>query len=590
MSILVTGATGTIGSLIVQGLARQGANVKALVRKVGKAAFPAGVTEVVGDLTDVGSLRQAFVSVRTLFLLNAVTPDEVTQAMLALNLAREAGIERIVYLSVIHADLYCDVPHFAGKSTVERMIDSLELPATILRPAYFMQNDGQLRALIEAYGVYPMPIGAAGVAMVDTRDIADVAVAELLRRDRALAALPRVTLELAGPDALTGAAAAAIWSETLQRKIVYGGDDLAAFEAQMANHAPTWMAYDMRLMMARIQQHGMAPAAGTKISLEELLGRPLHSYRDMVGELAAPPDVPQAQQFVDTLRAEYRATIPMTGTPDPVGHVLTLAIPATGPAREIPARLYTPVGADGQQRLPIIVFAHGGGFISGDLDTHDVLVRTIANRAHALVLSVDYRLAPEHPFPAGLEDVYAALQWAATNAEGIGGDPTRIAVCGDSAGGNLAAATTLLARERRGPRLAAQWLMYPMLGTQLANGSWQKYGATHFPTREATQQIIAAYVPSDVFIDNPLVAPLGASHHALPKALVQLAEFDPLQDEGRDYASRLAQEGIEAHAIVYAGQVHGFMQYYKDQQNHSRGEAAIDEGIAFLQAAFNSKS
>lgn len=144
MSILVTGATGTVGSLVTQGLADAGAQVKALVRQQGKRSFPAGVTEVVADLTDVASMRAALASVRTLFLLNAVTPDEVTQALIALNLAKEAGIERIVYLSVIHADTYTNVPHFTGKHTVERMIESLEIPATILRPAYFMQNEGMV--------------------------------------------------------------------------------------------------------------------------------------------------------------------------------------------------------------------------------------------------------------------------------------------------------------------------------------------------------------------------------------------------------------------------------------------------------------
>ncbi|NKI94894.1 NmrA/HSCARG family protein [Rhizobacter sp. SG703] len=287
MSILVTGATGAIGSLVVQGLARQGAAVRALVRSPGKAALPAGVTEVVADMTDVPSMRRALSGVRTLFLLNAVTPDEVTQAVLALSLAREAGIERIVYLSVIHADRFTDVPHFTGKHTVERMIDDLDLPATVLRPAYFMQNDRQVQAVIEGYGVYPMPIGSAGVAMVDTRDVADVAVAELLRRDRAEQPLPRLTLEVVGPDAFTGESAAAVWSEVLGREIRYGGDDLHAFEAQLATAAPGWMAFDMRLMMSRIQRHGMQPAAGTVRQLEALLGRPLRRYAALARELVA---------------------------------------------------------------------------------------------------------------------------------------------------------------------------------------------------------------------------------------------------------------------------------------------------------------
>jgi uncharacterized protein YbjT (DUF2867 family) len=288
MSILVTGATGTIGSLVVQGLACEGAAVKALVRTPGKAALPAGATEVVADLADVPSMRQALAGVRTLFLLNAVTPDEVTQALLTLSLAREAGIERIVYLSVIHADLFTDVPHFTGKHTVERMIEDLDLPVTVLRPAYFMQNDRQVQPVIEGYGVYPMPIGSVGVAMVDTRDIADVAVAELLRRDRAAQPLSRLTLDVVGPQALSGESAAAVWTAVLGREIRYGGNDLQAFEAQLAHAAPGWMAYDMRLMMGRIQRHGMQPADGTVRQLEALLGRPLRRYEDLVRELVGP--------------------------------------------------------------------------------------------------------------------------------------------------------------------------------------------------------------------------------------------------------------------------------------------------------------
>ncbi len=283
MSILVIGATGTIGSLVVQGLASQGADVTALVRQP-EAALPAGVRRAVGDLTDVTSMRRALSGVRTLFLLNALAADELTQSLQVLNLAREAGIERIVYLSVIHADLYTDVPHFAGKHTVERMIESLELPATILRPAYFMQNDVQIQPVIEGYGVFPMPIGTVGCAMVDARDIADVAVAELLRRDRAPQRLPCLTLDIVGPEVLDGPAAAATWSRALGRDIHYAGDDVQAFEAQLAQNAPGWMAYDLRLMMARIQQLGQVGASGAAERLQTLLGRPLRTYADFVAE------------------------------------------------------------------------------------------------------------------------------------------------------------------------------------------------------------------------------------------------------------------------------------------------------------------
>ncbi|WP_332763351.1 NmrA/HSCARG family protein [Pseudomonas koreensis] len=287
MSILVIGATGTIGSLVTAGLVEAGADVHALVRQAGKREFPAGVTQVVADLTDVPSMRAALVPVRTLFLLNAVTPDEVTQALITLNLAREAGIERIVYLSVIHADRFTNVPHFTGKWAVERMIESLDVPATILRPAYFMQNDLMVQPTIENYALYPMPIGAAGVAMIDARDIADVAVAELLRRDQAPAALERITLELVGPRPLTGESVAQVWSSALGRQITYGGDDVAAFEAQLATYGPAWLAYDMRLMMSGIQAFGMRASEGVERRLESIIGHPLRTYEDFVREALA---------------------------------------------------------------------------------------------------------------------------------------------------------------------------------------------------------------------------------------------------------------------------------------------------------------
>lgn len=286
MSILVTGATGAVGSLVVQGLAAAGADVRALVRSPGKLALPAGVKEVVGDLREVSTLRPALAGVRTLFVLNAVVPDELTQALNILNLAHQAGIERIVYLSVIHADRYTDVPHFTGKHTVERMIEGSGLHATILRPAYFMQNDVPLKPVVWSYGVYPMPIGSSGVEMIDVRDIADIAVAELLARDRAEQPLPARTLDLVGPQSFTGAQAAAVWSEVLQRPIAAGSEDLDVFEQQLATQVPDWMAFDLRLMTAQIQRQGMHGAPGSVQVLEGLLGRPLRTYQAFVKELA----------------------------------------------------------------------------------------------------------------------------------------------------------------------------------------------------------------------------------------------------------------------------------------------------------------
>jgi len=287
MTILVTGATGTIGRNVVQQLVQRGAGVRALVRDPAKADFPAGVDIVKGDLLDVDSLRSAFAGVSTLFLLNAVVPDEFTQALVALNVAREAGIERLVYLSVIHSDVYVNVPHFAGKYGVERMIEKMGFSATILRPAYFISNDLTVKDVVIEHGVYPMPVGDKGLAMVDVRDIGEIAAIELIHRKNATRPLPIERINLVGPDTLTGLDVAAIWSEVLERPIAYGGDDTAAFEQNLRNFMPGWMAYDMRLMSERFLSDGMVPEAGDVARLSAMLGRPLRSYRDFARETAA---------------------------------------------------------------------------------------------------------------------------------------------------------------------------------------------------------------------------------------------------------------------------------------------------------------
>jgi uncharacterized protein YbjT (DUF2867 family) len=287
MTILVTGATGSVGRQVVDQLVKRGADIRALVRDLAKADLPAAVTVARGDLLDVDSLRVALSGVSTLFLLNAVVPDEFTQALIALNLAREAGVERLVYLSVIHSDLYVNVPHFAGKFGVERMIEQMGFNATILRPAYFMNNDLTIKDVVLGHGVYPMPIGSKGLAMIDARDIGEIAAIELIRREQATGLLPLARINLVGPDTLTGADIAAIWSEVLGRTVAYGGDDTGRFEQNLRQFMPAWMAFDMRLMSERFLIDGMTPDAGDVDRLTALLGRPLRSYRDLASEIAA---------------------------------------------------------------------------------------------------------------------------------------------------------------------------------------------------------------------------------------------------------------------------------------------------------------
>ena len=256
MTILVTGSTGTIGAQVLAHLQGRGADVRALTRSPDTAQLPAGVTAVRGDLADPDSVRAALQDVSTLFLLVPNVADELTQAMLTLSVAREAGVKGIVYLSVFGGEAYADVPHFAGKYTVERMIEALDLPATILRPAYFIQNDLRQKDVLLKASTYGVPIGRKGVSMVDIRDIGEAAAIELLRREQAPTPLGRDTYALVGPDGLTGEAVGRIWSEALGRTIGYGGDDLVVMEQRMKTMLPAWHALDLRLMFSRYQTEG----------------------------------------------------------------------------------------------------------------------------------------------------------------------------------------------------------------------------------------------------------------------------------------------------------------------------------------------
>ena len=287
MTILVTGSTGVIGTQVLEHLKGANAQVRALTRSPDKARLPEGIAPVKGDLSDVDSVRDAMKGVSTVFLLVSNVPDELTQAVQALNVAREAGVKGVVYFSVIRSDAYTDVPHFTAKYAVERMIEQCAIPATVLRPAYFIQNDIRQKDALLEHGVYGMPIGAKGISMVDVRDIGDAAARELLRREQAGEPLPQAHYELVGPDAVTAESVTSIWSEALKRPIRYAGDDLAAFETRMKDFSPGWIAYDMRLMMRRYQLDGAVATSAQLERFASLLGRVPRSYREFAFDTAS---------------------------------------------------------------------------------------------------------------------------------------------------------------------------------------------------------------------------------------------------------------------------------------------------------------
>ncbi|UPM44269.1 alpha/beta hydrolase [Halocatena salina] len=238
----------------------------------------------------------------------------------------------------------------------------------------------------------------------------------------------------------------------------------------------------------------------------------------------------------------------------------TQDIEIEGPDEPITIRLYKPTPADD---LPVFVFLHGGGFVLGGLDSHDNVCAALANRTEALVLSVDYRLAPEHPFPAAVKDSYAALEWAERYASDLGGDPERLAVGGDSAGGNLTASLTLLANDRDGPEIDRQLLIYPAVGTTPVGSrpaSYEENAEGYFLEADEMEWFQRSYVQDSIHARNEYAAPLLARDlSGLPPASVITAGFDPLRDEGIEYARRLAEDGVEVTHRNYETMIHGFL-------------------------------
>lgn len=270
--------------------------------------------------------------------------------------------------------------------------------------------------------------------------------------------------------------------------------------------------------------------------------------------LASPDQLPVAEARVQFMRsrAAYVASA------EDVAAVRDVALP--GPGGPIAARLYRPHGSRPDQALPAFVFFHGGGWVFGNLDSHDALCRSLANAARCAVLAVDYRLAPEHRFPAAVDDALAAIRFAASEGRALGIDATRIAAGGDSAGGNLVAVAAIAFRDQDGPRLALQVLLYPVTDLSLESASYATLGQGYMLTLDRMRYFRRQYLRDDGDVADWRASPLRAADLSrLPPALIVTASHDPLVEEGKAYADRLAAAGVPVTYRCYDGMVHGFM-------------------------------
>lgn len=249
--------------------------------------------------------------------------------------------------------------------------------------------------------------------------------------------------------------------------------------------------------------------------------------------------------------------------------------------RDIPVRVYTP---DGEAPHPALIFYHGGGWVIGNLDSHDSVCRTLANKAQCVVISVDYRLAPEHKFPAAVEDAYDSLNWVAMNAEEFDIDPKRIAVGGDSAGGNLAAVASIIAKEKKSPKIVYQLLLYPSTGYEEVPDSMRENAEGYLLTVQQMNWFRDQYFSSKEELKHPYASPvLYSDLKDLPPALIMTAQYDPLRDVGKAYAEKLQDNGVIVFYKNYEGLIHGFANFHTlvDKANEALTEAAKQLRIVF---------
>lgn len=281
MKILVLGGTGTVGSAVVRELLARDAEVRVLTRDAATAQVPDGVELAEGNLQEPETIRSVFRGMDGAFVINTVTPAETHEGLMAVNGADLAGTERVVYLSVHHADAAPHLPHFGGKLAIEEAVKRLDAAWTILRPNNFHQNDHWFKDSILGEGIYPQPLGPTGVSRVDVRDIAEAAAIALTTGEHG-----GETYDLVGPDAVTGEGTAQTWSRVLEREVRYGGDDMDAWERSALAWLPDWLAFDYRRMYEHFQRHGLIASEEAIARQTALLGHPPRSFEAFARETA----------------------------------------------------------------------------------------------------------------------------------------------------------------------------------------------------------------------------------------------------------------------------------------------------------------
>lgn len=253
-----------------------------------------------------------------------------------------------------------------------------------------------------------------------------------------------------------------------------------------------------------------------------------------------------------------------------------------GPERDIPIRLYYPMG---EPPFPVLVYFHGGGWVIGDLETHHGFCHALAKTSNCLVVSIDYRLAPEYRYPAAVEDAYAATKWVAENAAGIQADADRLAVCGDSAGGHLAAVVAMMARDRKGPPIKLQILIYPITDFNFNTPSYLENREGYVLTRDLMQWFWDHFIADEADANDPYVSPLRARNLSdLPEALIITAEYDPLRDEGEAYGEKMRAAGVNVKLTRYPGMMHAFIRM---TAHLDKAKEALDEVSGTIREALN---